>query len=107
MTEANEPVSTTVEIFGRNYVLVSEGYSQRLQDLAALVDGKMREIEQLTTTVDSLKIAVLAALNLADELNQLKRQLSTATSEWSQREQRLLDLMDRALEDEETDESPA
>ena len=41
-----------------------------LRDLAARVDAKMRAVAAQGRTVDSLRVAVLAALNLADELSQ-------------------------------------
>lgn len=45
-----------------------------LQQLSALVDAKMRAVAQHGTTVDSLRVAVLAALNIADELVTLQHQ---------------------------------
>lgn len=45
-----------------------------LQQLSALVDAKMRAVAQQGTTVDSLRVAVLAALNIADELVTLRQQ---------------------------------
>jgi cell division protein ZapA len=45
-----------------------------LEQLSALVDAKMRAVAQHGTTVDSLRVAVLAALNIADELVTLQQQ---------------------------------
>jgi cell division protein ZapA len=59
-----------VEIFGQSYNLRGEGDAQYIQDLAAYVDRKMREVSEATATVDSLKVAILAALNIADEARQ-------------------------------------
>ena len=56
-----------VEIYGQSYNLRGEGESGYIQDLAAYVDRKMREVSEATATVDSLKVAILAALNIADE----------------------------------------
>lgn len=62
---ATAPVS--VEIYDQIYHLrgIDREYIERL---AALVDGKMRAVAAQGTTVDSLRVAVLAALNIADEL---------------------------------------
>lgn len=57
-----------VEIFGTVYHVRGEHDQGYLQQLARLVDAKMREIGEQTQTVDIGKIAILAALNLADEL---------------------------------------
>jgi cell division protein ZapA len=66
--------STAVTIYGRTYRLRGGGSDQaHLSELAALVDMKMREIEQATGTADTLKIAILASLNLADDLLRASR----------------------------------
>lgn len=56
-----------VEIYGQSYNLRGEGETAYLQELAAYVDRRMREVAEATATVDSLKVAILAALNIADE----------------------------------------
>jgi len=56
-----------VEIFGQNYTLRAEGDAEYVRSLAAYVDGKMREVATQTRAVDSLRVAILAALNIADE----------------------------------------
>ncbi len=59
----------TVEIYDQTYHL--SGYdAQHIRELAARVDSKMRAVAAHGRTVDSLRVAVLAALNLADELSQ-------------------------------------
>jgi cell division protein ZapA len=59
----------TVEIYDQTYHL--SGYEARhIRELAARVDSKMRAVAAQGRTVDSLRVAVLAALNLADELSQ-------------------------------------
>ncbi len=71
------PASTTsvdVEIFGATYHVRGEHDREHLQKLAAVVDTKMREISEKVPTVDTGKIAILAALNLADELVQCNDQ---------------------------------
>lgn len=65
--------TTDVEIFGAVYPVRGSEDGQYLQELAATVDEKMREIADQVATVDTAKIAILAALNLADELFQSKR----------------------------------
>jgi cell division protein ZapA len=65
--------TTEVEIFGTVYHVRGNDDEKHLQELAAAVDRKMREIADQTATVETVKIAILAALNLADELFQAKR----------------------------------
>jgi cell division protein ZapA len=61
---------TRVEIYNQFYQIKGGIESNYIKELAAYVDKKMREIAQGSKTVDSLKVAVLAALNIADELFQ-------------------------------------
>jgi cell division protein ZapA len=72
---AEKPSSVQVEIFGQTYsvrVGAETGYVERL---AAHVDGQMREIARAAGVVDSLRVAVLAALNIADESARLREEV--------------------------------
>jgi cell division protein ZapA len=71
---ARTTTTTDVEIFGSTYHVRGNKDPELLQELASLVDGKMREIAQQVSTVDTAKIAILAALNIADELMQCRKQ---------------------------------
>ncbi len=69
---AEEPRSkpseyVTVEIYDQLYHLSGQD-TQHIRELAAYVDAKMRAVAAQGKTADSLRVAVLAALNLADEL---------------------------------------
>src|SRR6516162_7852138 len=59
----------TVQIYDQTYHLSGQD-PEHIRKLAALVDAKMRAVAAQGRTVDSLRVAVLAALNLADELAQ-------------------------------------
>lgn len=67
-----EQASTMVEIYDQTYHLRGPD-PQYLRQLAALVDAKMRAVAQQGATVDSLRVAVLAALNIADGLVALQQ----------------------------------
>lgn len=64
-----EAPTTEVEIFGAVYHVRGRDDGDYLQGLARKVDRTMREIAGRIATVDTAKIAILAALNLADELH--------------------------------------
>jgi cell division protein ZapA len=71
---AEEPRATardyvTVEIYDQIYHLSGQDEAH-IRELAARVDAKMRAVAAHGNTVDSLRVAVLAALNLADDLEQ-------------------------------------
>ncbi|MEW6364682.1 MAG: cell division protein ZapA [Acidobacteriota bacterium] len=69
------PTTTKVEIFGQVYSLRGEGEERELEVLANYVDVKMREIAQGSLTADTLKIAILAAVHIAHELFESRREL--------------------------------
>lgn len=56
-----------VEIFGQTYNLRADGDPSYVLSLASHVDAKMREVARETKAVDTLRVAILAALNIADE----------------------------------------
>ncbi len=57
-----------VDIFGTEYVVRGEGDGSYIKEVAAYVDSKMRSISATTSNVSSLKVAILTALNLSDEV---------------------------------------
>ncbi len=88
----------TVEIYDQTYHLSGQD-AEHIRSLAAQVDGKMRAVAAQGRTVDSLRVAVLAALNLADELSQAGEAGSSATVGHA-RANSLRGLLDEVLEEE-------
>ncbi|MFQ5768600.1 MAG: cell division protein ZapA [Acidobacteriota bacterium] len=68
-----EETRVQVEIHGGTYTLRGSESPETVRELAALVDGRMAEIAARTNTVDTARVAILAALNLAEELHSLRR----------------------------------
>jgi cell division protein ZapA len=90
--------SVRVEIFDQVYNLRGSDADYILK-LAEYVDGKMRAVSEQTSTVDSVRLAVLAALNIADEYHLLKRNLESRSPEARQRARKLTSALDEVLED--------
>lgn len=65
--------SVSVDIYDQTYHLRAPDPAY-IEKLAAMVDAKMRAVSANGVTVDSLRVAVLAALNIADELARLQEQ---------------------------------
>jgi cell division protein ZapA len=86
-----------VEIYGQSYNLRGEGDTAYLQELAGFVDRRMREVAEATATVDSLKVAILAALNIADEGRRAQPAARMASA--NERVARLIDRLDRGLQE--------
>lgn len=61
-----------VNIFGNEYTIRGAADEQYIQELARYVDNKMKEIAQSTNLNIPLKISILAAINLADEIFSLR-----------------------------------
>ena len=61
-----------LEILGQPYQVRVQGSEEWARQVGALVDGTMRDIQRETRLMDTTKIAILAALNLADRLIALK-----------------------------------
>ena len=86
-----------VEIYNQTYSIRSDGDNDYIQDLAEYVDSKMREISSGTMTVDSLKVAILAALHIADEFYQLKHNQTQADSQLATRSSECSEMLDKLL----------
>ena len=92
----NAPGYTTVSIYDQMYHLRGQN-PDHIRQLADLVDGKMRAVAAQGRTVDSLRVAVLAALNLADEVSQIS---GVDANEGRARAAHLRNMLDEVLEDE-------
>lgn len=87
-----------VEIYGQTYNLASEGDDPYLKELAEFVDARMRAAAEATHTVDSVRVAVLAALNIADELLALRRRVDELEGPLKKRVEKCVNLVEKALE---------
>ena len=90
--------TTDVEIFGAVYSVRGEQDREYLQELASTVDRTMRQIAEKVTTVDAGRIAILAALNLADELIQCQRRQDGDRERINETVAQLSERLQRALE---------
>lgn len=70
--EEKKPNRVTVSIYGEEYIVRGAEDPSYIQMLAAYVDRKMNMVSQRNTGLSNSKIAVLVALNLADELSKLQ-----------------------------------
>ncbi|PYS42005.1 MAG: cell division protein ZapA [Acidobacteria bacterium] len=86
-----------VEIYDQSYKIRSDGDSEYILQLAEYVDRRMREISSGTLTVDSRKVAILAALYIADELHQLQKVHEQADAQLATRSAECSEMLDRLL----------
>jgi len=89
----------TVKIYDQTYHLSGQD-AAHIRRLADLVDARMRAVAAQGCTVDSLRVAVLAALNLADELSQATQSAGGDARLGHARAASLRGLLDQVLDEE-------
>jgi len=82
MADNSDKQTVVVNIGGKDFKIKGDAGQEFLRDLAAYVDGKIKEIKEKTDVVDMQSLAVLASLNIAEELHNLRQEKAhTAASE--------------------------
>lgn len=87
-----------VEIFDQTYNVQADGDETHLRNVASFVDEKMRAVAESTRQVDSTRVAVLTALNIADELFAIRKHQEEIEGPLQQRIQRCIRLTEKVLE---------
>ena len=87
----------TVEIGGQRYPIRSGLDPAYVAELAAYVDQKVRAATAAAPTNDLLSVAILVALNIADECFRARQHQSSADGQFTERALRLEQLVDQAL----------
>ena len=95
MSERPEPSSVRVKIYDREYALRTTGDPERLRALCANLDKRMREIAGSTGAVDTMKVAVLAALSIADDLLLAREELKKLDDSVARRSLACVSMLDR------------
>jgi len=80
-----KPHTIDVEIYDQKYSIVLKTAlpEAEVRKLAEEIDSRMRDIAAQANTPDSLKVAILTALHLAQEYRQLQQNCEQKTDEWS------------------------
>jgi cell division protein ZapA len=102
---ARDSGAVVVEIYDQVYQLRGTDPAH-IERLASIVDAKMRAVSAQGTTVDSLRVAVLAALNIADELTALRARYDVLSGSLNQQQTSvrsragsLMGMLDEVLEE--------
>jgi cell division protein ZapA len=94
------PDPTTVEIYGQTYNVRGEGDPEYLTELARFVDSRMRAVASQVPSNDPMRVAILAALNIADEYVRLREQRESTRGIWMEKTQELAERLGRSVADE-------
>ncbi len=95
MSDQPEASSVRFKIYDREYAFRTTGDPERLQALCASLDKRMREVAASTGAVDTLKVAVLAALSLADDLQKVREELKKLDESVGRRSLACVSMLDR------------
>ena len=96
MVKDPQNASVRVEIFDQAYNLRGSDPEYILK-LAEYVDAKMRAVAEATNTIDTVRLAVLAALNIADEYHLLKKRQEVGPTDYLKRAHLLSNALDEVL----------
>jgi len=87
-----------IDIYDQSYNVNADQKAEYVTELAAYVDLKMREVAEAARTVDSLKVAVLAALNIADELFTMRERQQQVEGPLRTRVEKCVAIVETALQ---------
>jgi len=96
---AKEPQGIRVAIYDQEYFMRGDLNQEYIQKLAKYLDTRMRSIAERTRTVDTLRVAILAALNVVDEYHQLKARYEEVTQNLDQKVAEYTAALDEVLKD--------
>ena len=91
--------SKKIQIYGKTYSLKSSSSEMDAEEVAGYVDSRMRELAAASSKTSTLDLAVLAALNIAQELLELKKQTEAKDELEEEKIQQLVVALDKELQD--------
>ncbi len=86
-----------VEVFGQRFSLQGEGEEEYFHKIAGFVDEQMRTLAQQSKTSTPTTLAILAAINIADQLFKKEHQQQSGDAEIDRRAQHLLETIEKHL----------
>jgi cell division protein ZapA len=88
-----------VTILGQEYPVRADADADYIREIAAFLDARMRTIHALEPTRAPLKIAVLAALNLTDEVFTLRREKQELMERFERKVREFTEHLNRGLQE--------
>ncbi len=90
---------TKVKIFGQEYSIKGDGDEKYITELASYVDDRMRDISANNKSIDTTKVGILAAINIAHELFKLKKEHGEKEMALYKKTGDIIDFIDEQFED--------
>lgn len=98
------PELTRIEarIYDSDYIITGEASEEYIGKVASYVDFRMKELSKVFPQASSIKLAILAAVNISDELFQIKNSNTSLQNpelppQVEERTRKLIDLIDKSL----------
>jgi len=85
--------SVTVQVAGQRYTLKTDDDDRLVKSLASYVDGKFRDIQKATRNQDTQAVAILTALQVAEELFQTRSESADLKKRIADKTRALLDYL--------------
>ena len=87
-----------VDIYGKEYTVKGDADKAYIESVAEYVDGKMKEVDANVPFESSLRVAILAAMNITDELFSQKSHKSLETDDLEEKAKALVEQLEETLE---------
>ena len=99
--------SLNLELFGQRFTVVSDNDEARVRDIVAFVNRRLEEIRESSKRIQTDQIALLAALNIAEELFEERQKNRSLRRKVRDRSLKLLNAIDAMARDVESPPEPA
>lgn len=96
-SEEDRETTVRVTILGQEYPLRAFADAEYVREIAASLDARMRKIQQAGPDRPPLKVAILAALNLMDEIFALKREQADVADRFERKIREYTEQLTRGL----------
>ncbi len=93
----NQGQPVKVIIYGQEYPIRGRGDEEHIRQVARFVDERMSMIEEQTTASTPARLAILAALNIADELFTLRREKERLLTEFEEKTRELSEVLNQGM----------
>jgi cell division protein ZapA len=94
--------SVKVNIFGEDYPIKGDAEDSYIQEVARYVDQKMKEVAERMSNKLPVRVAVLAAMSITDELFKERDERNQRLLDVEERSQSLLELLAERVGEEDT-----
>jgi cell division protein ZapA len=87
-----------VEILGQEYTVKSDEGEERVKDIAEYVNRKIKEVSERTKTVSTLNLAILAAMNIANDYLEAVEDKKAFTRTIEDKSGRMIEMIDSQID---------